>query len=526
VKRSLFVSAIVFLVVLAACQAPAPQGSTSKVGGQWVISATEEPDTLDPHKSTTALSDTILRYVGDPLIAKDQSGKYVPGLAKSWTISPDGLTWTFQLRDGVKFHDGTPFDAAAMKATFDRALDPATKSPIAGGLLGPVKSVATTDKSTLVLTLNQPFSPLLDNLSDAGRMLPLSPKAMNDADFGRKPISTGPWKVAEWRSGDRIVLARNPDYAWAADFLHKGAAFIDTIVFRIIPESATQVSAFESGEVDQLGVPPAQVQRYLDEKRFDVKKAYRNGVGLFLEFNVTKAPFDDLALRRALNYAVDKDAVVKTALKGFGEAAYGPLPPSIRGYFPGIVQYAPHFDKAKAAEALDQAGWKLEGGVRMKSGLPLTFTLYNAAIDTWKDSAQLVQAQLKDLGIDMKIQTFEFGTLLAKAKQGEQQAHFLGYTYTNPDIVYIWFHSSNIGTGLNVSHYKDAALDKMIEDARLEVDDAKRLKLYENIQKYIVDKALWVPIWTNYIYTAYQPRGKDVKLDSEGRTILFDAYVQ
>ena len=217
---------------------------------------------------------------------------------------------------------------------------------------------------------------------------------------------------------------------------------------------------------------------------------------------------------------------MKTALKGFGEAAYGPLPPSIRGYFPGIVQYAPHFDKAKAAEALDQAGWKLEGGVRMKSGQPLTFTLYNAAIDTWKDSAQLVQAQLKDLGIDMKIQTFEFGTLLAKAKQGEQQAHFLGYTYTNPDIVYIWFHSSNIGTGLNVSHYKDAALDKMIEDARLEVDDAKRLKLYENIQKYIVDKALWVPIWTNYIYTAYQPRGKDVKLDSEGRTILFDAYVQ
>ena len=180
-KRSLSAFAIVLLVVLAACQAPAPQASASKVGGQWVVSVTEEPDTLDPHKSTTALSDTILRYVGDPLIAKDQSGKYVPGLAKSWTISPDGLTWTFQLREDVKFHDGTPFDAAAMKATFDRALDPATKSPIAGGLLGPVKSVATKDKSTLVLTLNQPFSPLLDNLSDAGRMLPLSPKAMNDA---------------------------------------------------------------------------------------------------------------------------------------------------------------------------------------------------------------------------------------------------------------------------------------------------------------------------------------------------------
>jgi peptide/nickel transport system substrate-binding protein len=190
------------------------------------------------------------------------------------------------------------------------------------------------------------------------------------------------------------------------------------------------------------------------------------------------------------------------------------------------VQYAPHFDAAKAAKLLDDAGWKLVNGVRTKDGKPLAFTLYNAPIDTWKDSAQLVQAQLKELGIDMQIQQFEFGTLLDKAKKGEQQAHLMGYTYTNPDIVYIWFHSSNIGTGLDLSHFKDARLDKMIDDARLAVDDTQRLKLYEDIQKLIVDNALWVPIWTNFIYTAYQPRGKGIKLDSEGRTILFDAYVQ
>lgn len=524
--RRFIAVAVAFVVIASACQGGGAPQKAGTVGGTWTIAVTEEPDTLDPHKSTTALSDTILRYVGDPLIAKDPQGKYVPGLAKKWTVSPDGLTWTFELKDGVKFQDGTPFDANAMKATLDRALDPATKSPIAGGLLGPVKGVEAKDTHTLILTLKQPFSPLLDNLSDAGRLLPLSPTAFSSPDFGRKPVSTGPWKVAEWRSGDRIVLERNPDYNWGPAYLHKGAAYLEKIVFRIIPESATQVAAFESGEVDQLGVPPAQTQRFLDEKKFEVKKAYRNGVGLFLEFNVTKAPFDDPALRRAMNYAIDKDAIVKTALKGFGEAAYGPLPPSIRGYWSGIVQYAPHYDKAKAEKALDDAGWKLSGGVRMKDGKPLSFTLFNAPIDTWKDSAQLVQAQLKDLGIDMQIQQLEFGTLLAKAKAGEQQAHFMGYTYTNPDIVYIWFHSSNIGKGLNLSHYNDPKLDKLIDDARLEVDDAKRMKLYEDIQKLIVDKSLWVPIWTNFIYTAYQPRGKDIKLDSEGRTILFDAYVQ
>ena len=522
-----FVAVALGLAVIAtACQSPQTPQAGGKVGGTWTIAVTEEPDTLDPHKSTTALSGAILRYVGDPLIAKDPEGKYVPGLAKKWTVSPDGLTWTFDLKDGVKFQDGTPFDANAMKATFDRALDPATKSPIAGGLLGPVKGVEAKDAHTLVLTLKQPFSPLLDNLSDAGRLLPLSPKAFADPGFGRKPVSTGPWRVADWRSGDRIVLERNPDYDWGPGFLHKGAAYLEQIVFRIIPESATQVSAFESGEVDQLGIPPAQVQRFLDEKKFDVKKAYRNGVGLFLEFNVTKPPFDDLALRRAMNYAIDKDAIVKTALKGFGEAAYGPLPPSIRGYWPGIVQYAPHYDKAKAAQFFDDAGWKLVNGIRMKGGKPLSFTVYNAPIDPWKDSAQLVQAQLKDLGVDMQIQQLEFGTLLARAKSGEQQAHFMGYTYTNPDIVYIWFHSSNIGKGLNLSHYNDPRLDRLIDDARLATDDAQRLKVYEEIQKLIVDKALWVPLWTNFIYTAYQSRGRGIKLDSEGRTILFDAYVQ
>jgi peptide/nickel transport system substrate-binding protein len=522
-----FIAAVLGLALITtACQGQTAPPTGGKVGGTWTVAVTEEPDTLDAHKSTTALSDAILRYVGDPLIAKDPTGKYVPGLAKSWSVSPNGLTWTFELKDGVKFHDGTPFDASAMKATFDRALDPATKSPIAGGLLGPVSGVEAKDPRTLVLTLKQPFSPLLDNLSDAGRLLPLSPKAFGDAAFGRKPISTGPWKVAEWRSGDRIVLERNADYGWGPDFLHQGAAYLNQIVFRIIPESATAVAAFESGEVDQLGVPPAQTQRFLDEKKYEVKKAYRNGVGLFLEFNVTKPPFDDISLRRALNSAIDKDAIVKTALKGFGEAAYGPLPPSIRGYWPGVVQYAPHFDAARAAKLLDDAGWKLVNGVRTKDGKPLAFTLYNAPIDTWKDSAQLVQAQLKELGIDMQIQQFEFGTLLDKAKKGEQQAHLMGYTYTNPDIVYIWFHSSNIGTGLDLSHFKDARLDKMIDDARLAVDDAQRLKLYEDIQKLIVDNALWVPIWTNFIYTAYQPRGKGIKLDSEGRTILFDAYVQ
>lgn len=499
-----------------------------EVGGTLTFALTEEPDTLDPQKTSTAVTGNILRYLGDTLITKDLSGAYAPGLAESWEASEDGLTWTFKLKEGISFHDGTPLDAEAVKASLERAVAPETASPIAGSLFEPISDIEVTGPLTLSITLKEPFSPFLDNLADP-RAAIISVSAAQSAgnQFGRAPVLTGPWEVSEWRSGDRITLSRNPDYAWGPDYTHAGAPYIETLVFRVIPESATQVSAFEAGEVSVLTVPPTDVERFQQDSRFELLDFLRKGVGLFMEFNVQQAPFDDVKVRTAMNHAINKDVIVQVALRGLGIPAYGVLPPSIWGYWEGIEQYAPHYDPEKALALLNEAGWERgSDGTLQKDGEPFTFTLYTAPIDTWTQSAQIVQQQLAELGITMDIQTFEFGTLLDKLKAGEHQADFMGYTYTSPDIVNLWFHSSNIGTGLAHSHFADEKLDELIMKSRTETEDAARLNAYEEIQKYITDKALWVPLWTNQNHIALQPDIVDAKVHPDGFLVLMDAWLK
>ena len=499
-----------------------------RVGGELVLVSTEEPDTLDAQKTSAAITGLLMRYLGDTLVTKDLKGNYVPALARSWSVSRDGLTWTFQLREGVKFHDGTPMNAQAVKSSVERALAPETKSPIAAALFGPVASVQATGDLTVVIRLKEAFSPFLDNLTDPRAMV-VSPQAVQQLGerFGRSPVGTGAFKFQEWRSADRIILARNPDYQWGAAYVHTGPVYVERLVLRIMPESAAQVAAFERGELSVLAVPPPDVRRLQSGGKYTFFTFLRKGVGLFVEFNVTKEPFSDLRVRRAFNYAIEKKSVLQIALEGFGEVAYGPLPPSIWGYWEEINSYAPAYGPGEAKRLLAEAGWQPgPGGTLQKDGKPFTFVLFSAPIDTWRRSAQIVQAQLRAYGIQMEIQTFEFGTLLAKLRAGEHQAEFLGYTYTSPDIVHLWFHSSNIGTGLTFSHHKDPVLDRMIEASRTEVNQRRRLELYRDIQKHIVDKALWVPLWINTNYVAIQPNVQGAKIHSDGFVVVHDAFIR
>ncbi len=516
---------LALVIAVMAAGAAALYAQENKAGGTWTIAITEEPDTLDPQKTGAAVAASIFTLVGEPLLAKDFQNRIVPGLAESWTVSRDGLQWTLRLKAGATFHDATPVTAQAVKASIERALAPETKSPVAKAQLGPVTSAEALDAAQLRITLKEPFAPFMANLTDS-RLSPISVKAADaaGAGFGRTPVSEGPYTVKEWVSGHHITLVRNPAFAWGPPYMHKGAAYIQQVTYRIIPDSATQVAAFEGGEVSQIGVPPHDVVRLVDSKKYQIFHFLRKGVGLFLEFNTTKDPFNDLRVRRAMNYAVNKDVLVKVALEGQGEAAYGPLPPSIWGYWPGIVEYAPHYDPGKAKQLFAEAGYtRGPDGVLQRGGRPLSFTLFTAPIDTWTRSAQLLQAGLQAFGVKVEIQTFEFGTLLEKLKKGDHPAEFMGYTYNEPDIFFIWFDSANIGTGLNFSHYADATLDAMIEKARGTMDTSKRAALYADLQRYVVDKALWVPLWTNFNYIALQPTIKDAKIHPDGYVFFGDA---
>lgn len=499
------------------------------VGGSLTFADDEEPDTLDPQKTSTANAGRILQYAGDTLLRKNLQGEYIPGLAESWEASDDGLTWTFTLREGVTFHNGEPLTADDVRASIERALAPETQSPIAASLFEAVTEIDVTGEYTLSLTLDEPFAPFLSNLTDSrGSIVDVDAAEEMGDEFGRAPVLTGPWKVADWESGNRIVLERNPDYTWGPAYTRGEAPYIEELVFRTIPESATQVAAFEAGEVDILPtVPPTDVERLMQDDRFVMESFLRNGVGLFMEFNTQAEPFTDPTVRTAMNHAIDKQVIVQIALRDLGEAAYGVLPPSIWGYWEGIEEYAPQYNSELALETFAQAGWDRDGdGPLMKDGEPFTFTLFTAPIDTWTRSAQIVQGQLAELGIEMEIQTYEFGTLLERYMAGEQQAGFMGYTYTNPDIVHLWFHSSNIGTGLAHSHFPSEELDGLIERSRTETDLDAREEIYAEIQRFISDEALWVPLWTNENFIGIGADVQGVEVHPDGYAVLNDAHLE
>jgi peptide/nickel transport system substrate-binding protein len=379
-------------------------------------------------------------------------------------------------------------------------MNPATKAGSAAAVIKPIKQVRAQGASTVVFDLKHPYSLFLQNLADPSASI-VDAKAAASAGkaFARAPILTGPWQVTQWTSGDHITLTRNANYAWGPPYAGSGPAKLNTLTFRIIPDDATQVAALQSGDIQaSTALPTANIAAFESNSGFNSYKYLRPGVGLFLEFNITKAPFNDPAVRKALNFAIDKQQLVKVALLGQGSAACGSLPPSIPGFWPGICDYAPKYDPNQAKTLLAQAGWQPgAGGILQKNGTPFQFTLYNSATPaTWNSSAQILQQQLKAVGIGMKIQNMEFGTLLSKTQAGDDAAHLMGYTYNTADILDLWFRSSNSGTGLNLSHVKDPHLDALINDYQGQLTDAGRNAALVAAQKYISDQALWVPLWT------------------------------
>jgi peptide/nickel transport system substrate-binding protein len=461
----------------------------------------EEPDTLDPQTTNSAVSRMILRYAGDTLVdvSPTSNSTIVPGLAKSWHSSANGLVWTFDLKSGVKFQNNDPMNAAAVVASFQRAMNPKTQVGTVSAVINPIKSVTAEGASTVVFDLKQPYSLFLQNLADPSADIVDAKVADAEGNkFGRAPVLTGAWKVTQWISGTSITLTRNPDYNWGPSFAGHGPAKLQKLVFEIIPDNATEVAALESGQIQAFdGIPTANIKSFAANPSFTSYKYLRQGVGLFLEFNVTKAPFNNITVRKAFQYAVDPQTIVQVALQGEGIVACGPLPPSIPGYWSGMCNYAPKYDPSRAKALLEQAGWKPgPGGMLEKDGKPLTFTLLSSATpDTWSISAQLLQQQLKAVGIGMTIENLDFGTLLSKSEAGEDAAHFMGYTYNTADILDLWFRSTNTGTGLNLSYIKSPHLDSLINAYQDQTTVAGRNAALAATQRYITDLALWVPLW-------------------------------
>ena len=521
--------AVIFAITALTVQlfALAALAATPKQGGVLRVGLHLEPTTLDPHGAIHATGVQMNKVIFESLVQLDQSGTAKPLLATSWTTSADGKMWTFKLRDGVKFHDGTSFDADAVKFSLDRVRDPATGSLSGPSFLGPIEKVEVVDRLTVKLQFSKPYPALLDGL-ETGYLAIVSPAAAKKfgKEFGQHPVGTGPYTFESWMRGQQVMLKRNPGYDWApAHARHQGPAYLDQIIFRFIPEHQTRLAAFERGELDLFGrAPGPDVARLREDKRFVMNLNMFKGEPTEFLINASKPPTNELAVRQAMLYAINRESVVKAVTFGISTPAYGPLKPSIWPYWKGVEAMYRH-DPAKAKEILERAGWKPEpDGVRMKEGRRLS-TVVNVKDDPQAlDMLQLMQADLKRVGMQLEIRPMALAASEDLARKGENGLTFMDWRGTDPDILTLQFHSKNIG-GWNFGYLKDPVLDKLLDDARQEMNRAQRQKMYEEAQRYIMEQAAVIPLFNQVQPDPGWAYVKDLAFDANTYFMLYDDWL-
>jgi peptide/nickel transport system substrate-binding protein len=494
------------LLTAAVAVAPTIQAHASQAhaaipnGGTLTYRQADAPDCLDPQKTALAASDYIMFDLFDGLTSQDAHLNVKPNLATSWDFSHNNTWITFHLRHGVRFSNGDPLSATDVKWTFDRALNPATKSPIGASLLAGVKQVQVVDPYTVRLILGAPNRALLENLVN-GYLGILDQKAV--AAAGSKecqyPVGSGPFKITNVGPAfSTVTLSRNPYHNWAPPWAqNQGAAHLDTVVYKAITSDSTTVSELLTGGIDSTftsGIAPTQFSRVKGNSSLNLVKFAQQDLE-YIDFNSKHAPFDTVAGRKAVSQAIDRAQIVAVAFQGQAVVTYGPIPPTIADYDPKVPSYAVQTNVA-AAKAYFSAH---------PVAAPLTFLVYDTP--QFVTAAQLIQSQLGAVGVKVNIVLKAIGDLLPIAEKGQFDLVFFGWTYSDPDILYFIFHSSQeVPGGLNYTFYKNATLDKLLTEGRTTVDPASAAKIYAQAQKLITTQALIDPIAYELITTGFTKR--------------------
>lgn len=459
------------------------------------------PRTYDPRVTSSRHEYQVIGQVFDSLIASDGTNKLFPGLATAWEAAPDSKSVTLKLRTDVGFHDGTPFDAEAVKFTFDTIADPATASEGAITQLGPYAGSTVIDSHTIRVDYKQPFGAAIASFAE-GTLAPVSPtavKRMGNQDFARAPVGAGPFKFVSWEQGRQVIMERFDKYNWAPSYnANKGPSSVQRIVNRFIPDASTRVAALEAGEIDiSDATPMLDMKRLKDTKGFTTMVGKCAGVPFGLELNGSRGIFADIAVRRALAMAIDRPALCEDLFFGLIGPAYGPLSADTASYWAGVEQY--YKPDVKAANALlEQAGWKLGAdGVRVKNGTRLS-GFYGAPPPLEPDTAVEIQALAKKVGIELKVETITFARNTQMVFDNTFDMLPVRWLQADPMCLENLFASGAIPTP---GHYRynwmqlnDPKLDAAFVTGHSTTDQAKRDAAYAEAQKIIMDSGLWLPI--------------------------------
>lgn len=488
-------------------------------GGDLVVAVLSDANSLDPHTANDVPSGQVHTNVYDTLVKYDDNMELEPGLAESWEDVEEDV-WHFNLVEGAEFHDGEPFNAEAVVANIERILDDEIASP-RKILFEIVEEVNAVDEYTVEFVTEDPFAPLPAHLAHYAASI-ISPQviendyaAMEDGanpgdHVNEHPYGTGPFKFESWDTGDQIVMHKNEDY-W------DGAPHVDTVTLRVVPEDLTRIGELESGAAHIIDpVTPSDMGRV--DAADGVNVYQRNAASItYLGFNVEQEPFDDPLVRRAISKALNKEAMLDGVLEGTGDPAIGVVNDTQFGYSENVDQL--QYDPEAAQELLAEAGY--EDGFET--------TIWTNDSRERMDVAELAQADLAQIGIDIEIEVVEWGAYLDQTGAGEHDMFILGLSLGTGDADYpmhMLLHSTNVGAAGNRSFFADDEFDAILQEARVEQDEDTRLTLYEDATNYILEESPMTFLYHPDHIMGYSDNVEGFWADPSGMYQLKDVTIQ
>ena len=482
--------------------APTTASGAPKMGGELHAAQTNENATLDPLTSGFVSERQAYYNMYDSLVAVDKDLKIIPWLAESWE-TPDSTTYIFHLRKGVKFHDGTDFDAEAVRFNLDRYQN--DEKSARKGEISFIKTIEVMDTNTVKVTMKAPFAPFLANLVDRAGMM-LSPTAVKagGADFSRKPVGggTGAFKFVEWVNNDHLTLERNPNY-WLKDASGNQLPYLERIVFRSITDTTVLLTNLRTGNIDSAyAIPPKDIASVKSDTEVVLQSAPGLSFDAF-EFNTQAPPFDKKELRQAVAEALDREQIRNTIFFGTSQVGYGPIPPSSWAFDPAFKPYTGSVEKAKQYLAAGGRPDGFEFEYKLAAGSPVGLQLL-----------QLVKDQLANAGITLNITQLDAPTIQSQVRAGNFQG--AGYNWSgriDPDgNIYNQLHT---GGGLADTRYSNAQVDDLLDKTRSASDQDQRKTSFQQAQKLFVDDApmAWYAFQPAYLLTRPSVQGMQIYAD-------------
>ncbi len=512
-KLRSFLFYITLLILVIAPALSCRWSTNDRLPGYLYYRLNTNPTTLDPALITDVMGGGIAAKIFNGLVRFNENLDIIPDIARSWGLSPDQKTYTFHLRKGVKFSTGREVTAQDFRYSFERVLTPKTKAPLtwildkiegaSAFLAGKAKSVTgirVIDDHTLVLKLEKPFGPFISLLAmSTAYVVPREEVERLGQDFGTHPVGSGPYRLAEWKHGQNLMLTARDDY-------FGGRPLLKGISYRVIPEDLTAVMEFETGGFDVFLIPQAEYQHYTRDTKWTGLVYGKPGLdSYYLGLNCTRPPFDDLRVRRAVNLAIDRQRILNTVFEKRGLLATGPVPPGLWKYHEGPRSSEGYdYDPEKAKRLIREAG---AAGKQIK--------IFISSDPEVIDIVEVIQNYLLQSGLQPEIIQRDWSALKNAVDKGEPDAFWLSWWADYPDpenFLYPLFHSASVGPAGNRSRCIDPGLDRLIETAQGTVDEKKRYHLYREAEDRIIKNAPWVFMWHRADYYVIQPWVKDFRI--------------